>query len=236
MHMRKFFTLLFLTTSLLYAQAQEASIQSPVEEQKTDYQCLRFNAFGGWSALTSGLESLVSNDYNNYKEDLESGYHLGVDAGYYFNKMMGFGVNYHYFKTENALDDVTVGALTGNMKDAISIHYVGPYISCRLLSPSSRNMAYLNLGIGYLNYRDEAEFTNKYSITGETVGASVGLGYDVAVSNNIAIGFELFYVAGTLTEYDMHDGTTTTTVKLDEDNYAHLNRLDLSIGLRYIIR
>ena len=50
---------------------------------------------------------------------------------------------------------------------------------------------------------------------------------------NLAIGFNLTLLGGSLNQYNLNDGLTTTTIHLPSNNYIDFSRIDLSIGIRF---
>ena len=70
-------------------------------------------------------------------------------------------------------------------------------------------------------------------MTGSTLGISFDIGYDIGLSENLSLGFQLSVLSGTLFEYDWNDGSTTETINLEEGEYESLNRIDFSVGLRF---
>lgn len=91
----------------------------------------------------------------------------------------------------------------------------------------------MNFSLGYMGYSNDKVIVDKYKMTGSTLGLSLDIGYDIGLSENLALGFQVSVLTGVLTKYDWSDGTTTQTIKLEKDEYENLNRIDLSIGLRF---
>jgi cation transport ATPase len=69
-------------------------------------------------------------------------------------------------------------------------------------------------------------------ITG-VISNSMGLVYDIGIADNLSLGIQLSYTSGTLFKYEWDDGHTTETVELETGSYEGLNRIDLSVGLRF---
>jgi hypothetical protein len=202
------------------------------------YPHFRVAINGGLSYRTAKLADNIPSDFEKYVKELKSGYHIGLDLSYYFSEQLGIGIKYSVYKSKNEIDNVSVtrpdgSTQYGKMSDNISINFIGPFISTRLLNGNKKNSFLMNLGIGYLGYTDNTLLITDYTIKGSTVGLCWDIGYDIGISKNLAIGFQLSYMIGTLTQYDISDGTTTKTVKLEKNNYESLSRIDLSIGLRF---
>jgi hypothetical protein len=192
----------------------------------------------GWSYRTGKLADNIPSDFKQYMRDLKSGYHYGIDLYYYFSEQFGLGFRYNNFESKNKMDNVCITSSNGScqygkMSDDISINFIGPLFSTRLLDFNKKNSFLLNLGIGYMGYTDKAVLISDYTIKGNTAGLCCDIGYDIGLSKKIALGFQLSCMLGTLTKYDLSDGVHTKTVKLKKENYEDLSRIDLSIGLRF---
>jgi hypothetical protein len=83
------------------------------------------------------------------------------------------------------------------------------------------------------DYRNNAVIINKYTITGNSLGMCMDIGYDIGISKSLQLGFQLSLISGQLTKYKLNDGNTTQTVQLDKDNYENLYRVDFSVSLRF---
>ena len=204
---------------------------------KEKYPRFRAALNGGWSYRLAKLSNNIPSDFEQYSKELKSGYSYGLDLSYYFSEQLGFGFKYSNFNSKNEIDIVSTypdgSTLYGKMSDNISINFIGPFFSTRFLNANKRNCFLMNLGIGYLGYKNDAILISNYKLKGNTVGFCWDIGYDIGLSKNFALGFQASYTAGTLREYELSDATKVQTIKLDENNYENLSRIDLSIGLRF---
>jgi hypothetical protein len=202
------------------------------------YPHIRVAINGGWSYRVAKLADNIPSDFKQYMKGLKSGYHYGLDLSYFFSEQLGFGLKYYNYKSKDEINNVYVtppGGPTqyGKMSDNISINFIGPIFSTRLLNADKKNSFLFNLGIGYMGYKDKAVLISDYTLKGNTLGLCWDIGYDIGLSENFAIGFQFSYMIGTLTQYKFSDGVNTETIKLVNDNYESLSRIDLSIGLRF---
>ncbi len=193
---------------------------------------------GGWSYRLAKLADNIPSDFEQYMKDLKSGYHYGIDLSYYFSEQLGVGFKYNTFRSKNEIDKIYVTLPNGynqygKMSDDVSINFMGPFISVRFLDLNKKNSLLLNLGLGYMGYNDKAVLISDYTIKGSSFGLSWDIGYDIGLSENLGLGFQLSYMVGSLTQYDRFDGINTETVKLGKGSYENLSRIDLSIGLRF---
>ena len=157
---------------------------------------------------------------------------------YYFIEQLGLGFKYYLFKSSNSLDNIFVEDINGNrtygkMSDDLTISFIGPSFSARLLSHDKKNAFLMDLSLGYMGYSNDKVIIDKYKMTGSTMGLSFEIGYDIGLSENFSLGFQISYLTGTLFEYDWNDGIMTETIKLEKGKYESLNRIDFSVGLRF---
>ena len=219
-----------------YYQISEVSIEKVVGYE--NYQRFRIAINGGYSYQTARVAENVPSDFKDYVKELKSGYHFGCDLIYYFSEPLGFGFKYYLFKSSNSLDNIYIGDTDGNrtqgkLSDDLTISFIGPTFSTRLLNHDKSNAFLLNLSLGYMGYSNNKVIIDKYKITGSTVGLSFDIGYDIGLSENLSLGFQVSYLSGTLFKYELSDGITTQTINLEEREYESLNRIDFSIGLRF---
>lgn len=205
-----------------------------------NYQQFRFALNGGYSYQTAKVAESVPADFKDYVKDLKSGYHFGGDLSYYFTEALGFGLKYYLFKFSNNLDNIYVEDIDGNrtygkMSDDLTISFIGPSFSTRLLNHDKNNAFLMNLSLGYMGYKNNKVIVNDYIMTSSTMGLALDIGYDIGLSENLSLGFQISFLSGALFEYDWNDGSTTETIDLEESEYESLNRIDFSVGLRFSI-
>ncbi|MFV0268376.1 MAG: hypothetical protein ACK5HT_14710 [Draconibacterium sp.] len=203
-----------------------------------NYLRFRVAINGGFSYETAKVGDNVPADFKDYVKDLKSGYHYGGDITYYFSEPLGVGLKFNQFNSSNDIDiylDDEYGNRTyGKMSDDLSISFIGPMFSTRLLSNSKKNAFLLNLAMGYMGYSNDKVIGGyKYDMTGSSFGMALDLGYDIGISEKLSLGFQLSLFAGSLTKYKQDDGISVETVKLEKGSYESLNRIDLSVGLRF---
>lgn len=203
-----------------------------------NYQHFRIAINGGYSYHTAKVSESVPNDFKDYVKELKSGLHFGGDVTYYFTEPLGFGVKYLIFKSSNSMDNIYVEDTDGNrtygkMSDDLTISFIGPTFSTRLLSHNKSNALIMNLSLGYMGYSNDKVIVDNYKMTGSTLGMAFDIGYDIGLSEYLSLGFQISFISGTLFEYDWDDGTTTVTIDLEKGEYESLNRIDFSVGLRF---
>jgi hypothetical protein len=84
-----------------------------------------------------------------------------------------------------------------------------------------------------MGYSNDKVLIDKYKLNGSTLRLSLDISYDIGLSDNLSLGFQISYLKGTLLKYKLNHGSTTETIDLDEGEYESLNRIDFSVGLRF---
>jgi hypothetical protein len=195
------------------------------------YPRFRLAVTGGWSYRIGHLPENVSPLVNDYLQELKSGFHYEAGLSYYFNEYLGAGFKYNEYLSSNS-DDGSMGY--GNLSDRIRINYIGPVLSTRFFNQTKKNCLLMDFGIGYLGYHDKALFASeKLTLTGSTAGLYWSIGYDIGISGNLALGFQLSLISGMMSEYKRSNGIYTNVIKLEKDSRESLSHIDLSIGLRF---
>jgi hypothetical protein len=196
-----------------------------------NYPRFRFAVSGGWSYRTGRLPQNIPSGVSDYLQGLKPGFHYEAGLSYYFSEYLGAGFIYSEYLSSNS-DDGSTGY--GDMSDRIHINFAGPVFSTRLFNQTKKNCLLLDLGIGYLRYRDEVLFASeKLTLKGGTAGFYWNVGYDIGISKNLALGFQLSFLRGMLSEYKRSNGIRTDVIKLEKNEREDLTRIDLSIGLRF---
>lgn len=205
-----------------FYQRGELSTQQVLPSEK--YKHLRIALSGGWGYRIASVAPSIPSEFKQYINDLKSGYQLGLDCSYFLSEPLAIGFKYNFCKSANEMN---------TMSDDITIRFMGPSVTTRLLNSSKQNGIIVSLALGYLHYYDKAILANNhFDLKGGTVGMCWDLGYDIAFSNNWVFGFQFSYYVGTLNQYTKSDGFKSETVNLKGENRENLSRIDLSIGLR----
>lgn len=205
---------------------------------KQNFEHFRFAINGGLGYETARIGDGVPSDFKDYARQLKSGYVFGGDLTYYFLEVLGVGVKYSQFNSSNNLDNIYVDdgqgvRKYGRMSDDLSINFIGPTFSTRLFNGDKSKAFIFSLGLGYMGYSDNKVIVDNYKMTGSTMGISYDVGYDFEVSKKAILGVQLSLISGTLLSYKWDDGTSVQTIKLQNDEYENLSRIDLTIGLRF---
>ena len=204
-----------------------------------NYSKLRISFQGGYSYQLAKIGSDVPQIFQDYYKKLKNGYSFGGDIDYFTSDRFGFGFKFSIFRTHNELDnivatDTLTGVVkTGSLKDNITIQYFGPEICTRLHTFNNKTIFIADMSLGYLGYQDNATLIDNYTVTGNTVGLMLDIGVDFMIDDHFSFGGLVSYTVGSLNTININNGTTTETIKLNNNELIGLNRLDLSVGFRY---
>jgi len=191
---------------------------------------IRIALNGGLSFRAAKIGDYVPSELQTSIKQLRNGYNVGLSAIYYLNETLGTGLIFNNFGSKN---DVYKTSL-GDAQDKISIFFIGPSFGSRLLNWNKKNGFICNVGIGYLGFYDNASL-NSYKIVlqGGTFGMAWDVGYDIGLSENFALGFQLSFISGIMTSYKVKTGYGTQTVNLEKGEHENLSNINLSVGLRF---
>ncbi|SMD32706.1 hypothetical protein SAMN04488029_1057 [Reichenbachiella faecimaris] len=176
---------------------------------------------------------------DNYLNKLKWGINVSVNVAYFLNEgKFGLGAKYSFFGTKNEddfhlINDQGVSELV-TISDRINIHFAGPAFFFRLNSKENLNAFVFHASMGFMSYQNQATLFQDYTITGYTVGVCASASYDIATSDQSAVGIQFTLYSGALQEYTLDDGTTSQKIVLEEHEYEGLIRADLSIGFRFM--
>jgi len=203
-----------------------------------EYRHFRLSFMGGYSYRTVKLADDIQPDFRDYIKKLKSGYHLNGNLTYYVSEHFGIGLMYSFSNASNSLDNIYLEDEFGNrrygvMSDDITITFVGPSFSSRVMNRNKTSALLTNLSLGYMGYVDDLVVIDKYRKTGGTIGMALDFGYEIGLSEKLSLGFQLTLLSGTLYSYYWDDGITKEKYDLEPDEYDGLSRVDLSVGLRF---
>ncbi len=208
------------------------------------YQHFTLFLNGGYSRHTAKVSNRIPQDLKGYVKKLMSGHHFSGNATYYFTKELGLGLEYNLFKSSNSKNNVGLEDPLGNpiyvdINDDLNISFIGPRVSLRFLNYDKSMTFLINASLAYMHYSsDQFAKTGFHSynqnITGNTMGFSVGIGYDIRLLENVSLGFQVSFIQGALSEFDLNTREKTEVINL-KDEKESLNRVDFSVGLKFNI-
>ncbi len=207
-----------------------------VGDTDPDYNTFSIGLGGGFSYQIGKVSEEVPSDFEDYVEELKAGFHYGGHLVYYFLENRGIGLNAYLFKTSNSLESIYVEDSQGNkrhgrMSHDLTISFIGPKYSYRVINRDKTGAFLMETSIGYMGYSCDIVMVDDYKMTGNTVGASFKMGYDIGFSESPSLNIYVKYISGVLNEYTWDDGVSeqTKSIELGES----LRRFDFSVGLNF---
>jgi hypothetical protein len=202
------------------------------EVKEIDYQHFKLAVIAGYSDHTYSMEGKIPSPLTEYVKDLQSGNNFGVDLRYYPVEPVGFGIKYSAFNGRSSKAVLTSASKYSTLDKDLSILFIGPCISTRYLHADMKNTLYFNMAYGYVGYRVNYQTNVDFSAKGNTMATVYDLGYDVGLTQNVGVGFQISYFLGMLKEYKSNYQGESQNVYLESGKYEHLHRVDFSIGLK----
>jgi len=208
---------------------------------KDIYPRIRVAIDGGWQYRTAKLASGMDTELREHYRKMKSGFHYDMQAAYFFTESMGieamfsqqfFGNNLGYGsltgKDGNLID-------TGELNEKILFTYIGANYLFRPFNSNKKNNWLFSVGFGYMDYNDRFFLDNveRLKLSTGTLGSYIAVGYDIAISENLGIGFKLSTIGGTFKDYKQTLNGITTNETMPEKTLEGLGTVRLSVGLRF---
>ncbi|MDL2309420.1 autotransporter outer membrane beta-barrel domain-containing protein [Bacteroidales bacterium OttesenSCG-928-B11] len=211
-----------------------ATVIIPEDTVGEVFDKVRFSINGGYTYFTQRIPSGASGYVEEYMRKLKSGFHANGQLDYFYSQKFGVGIRVSFSRTNSkgmslTLVDTTGNQFTGNITEKISIYYVGAAFSYRIYDDKKRNPIIMGFSAGYMRYSNSMSYDRTYKIIGNTVGASIDLGYDITLSEQMGVGFQISYYGGALFRYTVNN----QYFALRKGEWENLHRLDFSVGLRF---
>ncbi|WP_114747947.1 porin family protein [Pleomorphovibrio marinus] len=219
------------------SEIQERTLHYKLRERKAFLDELelprwRVTFEGGAGKRIARLSPMVTNPNEvAHLRALTFGYNLDFQTGYFFNEMEGIGVQYNLFKSSNE-------AISGGqvLADNYAIHYIGLNYLMRRAMPDNLSILYFSLGSGVSHYYNQGLYQNlSLHIKGTTLGFNAQGGADFQIAKNVYLGAGLRLNAGVLRSIKVGNGFHFEKIKLNENSYENLARVDANLGLRILI-
>ncbi len=183
---------------------------------------------------------LTSGQAKSYYKDLKTGIIANSDITFLFTPEYGAGLRYKFLDTYGNLEGFFdpqdgVNLIYTTYSEHIYVNYFGAsYFSQKKTGRQNAFSLSSEISFGLAVYRNEAEYVNScLLLTGKNIGMDASFGLEYFITKNFSAGADLSVFYSSLRKIRITDGTSTTTIKLDKDNYENLSRIELSAGIRY---
>ena len=198
-------------------------------------------AFVGPSLLSEKAPDSLMPEIQDYFNKLRSGWHYGFETEFFFNDYVGVGAKYTSFNTKQEVDSIVVEFFSTifylDLSSEMKINSVSPMVYGKL--PLLKNKLSLTGGLGpaWLFYRNIGKAVgDSVMIKGSSPGIETSLRISYEVIPNLNIGMQGSYIHAFLKEFTQDDGTTQQVIKLEDENFQNISRIDLSFGIFYTFR
>lgn len=214
-------------TSIIQAYYAVSNLPSGRLRKQAGYEQWRYGMYGGYGYRMAKISDQLSGQYRDYMKKLRSGYMLGGDIHYFPSEAIGLGIKYTMNKHKR--DE------GGDFSDNITMHYIAASFLNRYVLANPANSFLLGLNLGFQSYKDKtlALGIGDMSISGNTAGLGMELGFDHKIARGAALHFGLGFTTATLYKIKVKEGYRSHTVKLEKGEYEGLSRLELVVGLKF---
>lgn len=225
--------------------------ETPERQVKTNpepFKRLRFGINGGPGILLGSTEvaednmeslGLPHDQAESYYNDMITGWFAGADLNYLFTLKYGAGIKYKIFETSGSIEGFFdpldgINLFYTTYSEHIYVNYIGLSLFYhQWIGKKERFKVTSEFSSGLATYRNEAEYLNSFLLlTGKNFGLDIGLGLEYHINRFLSVGAEISTFYSSIRKIKVSDGSNSSTVKLDKDNYENLSRLDLSVGIR----
>jgi len=240
-----------LNRVLNYTVSQKATPEKPIYVNTYNFERLRFGMNEGLGYLLASSkkaekymisQGLAADKAQSYYRDLKSGMNAYADLTCLITPIFGAGIKYKFFDTSSSIEGFFdpqdgVHLIYTTYKEQIYVNYFGAMVYYQQFIGSQEPLR-LNstCSIGLATYRNEAEYLNGYFLlTGKNLGADASLGLEYFISRWFSVGTDLTAFYSSIRKVKITDGSNTTKVDLEKEDYENLSRLELSIGIRFYL-
>ena len=231
-----------------YIVAEKTSSEVQTNTNTGSDNRFRFGLSGGAGYLLGSTQNAEDQMVNqgftfdqaeSYYNDMKLGISASADIYLLIPPDYGVGIKYKFFynsaSTEGFIDPQDgVHLYYTTYRENICVNFAGISFFYQQFIGSQKSLI-LNssISLGLTTYRDEAEYLHGYYLlTGKNVGAELGIGLEYFLTSRISLGADLSAFYSSIRKVKITDGTTSSTIELDKENYENLSRIDLSAGIR----
>jgi hypothetical protein len=236
---------------LNYTISGRASTEDQKKANTGSFERLRLGMNGGTGYLLGSTKNAVDDmvslglsrhQAQSYYNNIRLGLSANADLTFLINPNLGAGIKYKFYNTSSITEGFFdpqdgLNLFYSTYKEQIYVNFAGASFFYQQFIGSQKsfklNSAYT---LGLATYRNEAEYLNGYYLlTGKNVGIDTSFGLEYFIFRHFSVGTDLSFFYSIIRKMKISDGSSSTTVNLDKNNYENLSRLDLSIGMKLYI-
>jgi hypothetical protein len=184
-------------------------------------------------------QGFTTSQAKTYYNDMKLGTSVAADLYFLISPGYYCGVKYkflyNYCNTEGFVDPQdNVNLYFTTYSEKIFVNFYGASIYYQKKAGSKKPlMLNSTVSVGLTTYRNEAGFLESYYLlTGKSPGGDFTIGFDYFIARRISIGTELSLFISSIRKMKISDGFSTSTIKLEKENFENLSRMDLLFGIR----
>lgn len=193
---------------------------------KPSYPQFSLSAYGGYSMRTNKIDDNLKPDERQRVKNLMKGYSINVNGVYFFKRSMGVGLSLNRHSATGSHQSV---------KDNLTMFYIAPSFNSRILFRNGKSGLLFDVSVGYLSYKQivKEDYHNDVKLTGGTFGTGLSIGYDIGLSEALALSLKVSHISGVLTQFKVSLNGKKETVKFPDGQKEGLGHVNFSIGLRF---
>ncbi|SEI78246.1 hypothetical protein SAMN04487995_2189 [Dyadobacter koreensis] len=185
-----------------------------------------FGLSGGYSYRLPNKGARTNTPYSKYLRNLKSGYSIGADIYRFILPQVALGMKYNLFKSQGDFDK--------RNSDDITVQFVGPSVLYQHPFKNNTTSVLASFAMGYQSYvnkgmSDSKDFTNR----GNAMGWAVSVGLEQKLGNHFALNISGACYLGTSYKFRRKMGGVTETIKLSQEKFEDLSRVELTLGLKF---
>ncbi|HHB79355.1 MAG TPA: hypothetical protein ENK85_09005 [Saprospiraceae bacterium] len=177
-------------------------------------------------------------NYLKYKSQEMQGLSFTADFDYYFSNSFGVGafINRFVYNDELMNQDFILsnGAVVkGDFANRIRMNFYGAKMCYRSYFLKDKAVLGLNLGVGYLGYKDMQSVVESYKVQGKSFGSMAEIDLNFFILENFSLGLDASWINGVLWKYRVINGGHLKVIELNRDDYIDISRSNISFTVSY---
>jgi hypothetical protein len=200
----------------------------------------RFGFGAGYTYRLAKAPNGSSAAVQEHIKKVKSGFHIKVDAMYFFGRFFGLGAKYTYSNAKARTDKVNgytpMGyPYYGEVSDNISIHFIGLHPTARFGKSNGPVRVLLGITAGYIAVENRTEVGFPFTLKGSTFGLSADLSMEFQLISQLYFSAGAELSMATINRYNYDDGRRQGVVTFNKNNADNLWRIDATGGLRFYL-
>jgi hypothetical protein len=226
----KNFIFICMASCVLSASAQtETKVDSYQATETKNHFSISLGTGVGFMTAKSNLSPYGV----HYRDKYKSGYTVDAKINYNIHYDWVLGVKYNYFSAHSNYKLVSSQLISDDM----DISYIAPQLGV-IECFNKKWLLEVTFGVGYLSYGSEGFMDDTpQKRTANMVGYNIDATISYKFTKNFAIGITYAGLGNFhSSKMKVGEGDNRQTIHLDNKNRLRVNRLDLQLVLRYVLK